>query len=144
MSIKEGLCAIIGVVGGLLCSAFGGFDVGLITLLIFMGIDYASGLILAGVFKKSKKTECGALESAAGFKGLVKKGMCLVFVLIGHQLDTFIGSSFVRDAVIIAFITNELISIVENAGVMGVPVPAAIRKSIEILNRKEKGDSNDE
>jgi len=123
---------------------FGGFDTGIITLLIFMGIDYASGLILAGVFKKSKKSECGALESAIGFKGLVKKCMCLVFVFIGCQLDSFMGTTFIRDAVIIGFISNELISIVENAGLMGVPIPAAIRKAIEILNKKEKGGSNNE
>ena len=133
---KEGVLAVIGAVGGFVASALGGFDVGLITLVVFMSIDYISGFIVAAVFHKSKKSEHGALESGAGFKGLVKKCMCLLFVLIAVRLDAFIGSDFIRDAVIIAFISNELISIVENAGLMGVPIPVVITKAIDILSKK--------
>lgn len=108
------------------------------TLLIFMVIDYITGLVVAGVFHKSKKTENGALESKAGFKGLCKKCMILLFVLIGHRLDIAIGTAYIKDAVCIAFIVNELISIVENAGLMGISVPPPIMKAIEVLNDKNK------
>ena len=108
------------------------------TLLIFMVIDYITGLVVAGVFHKSKKTENGALESKAGFKGLCKKCMILLFVLIGHRLDIAIGTAYIKDAVCIAFIVNELISIVENAGLMGISVPPPIMKAIEILNDKNE------
>ena len=64
--MKDGICTAIGVVGSTIASFFGGFDAALITLLIFMGVDYATGLIVAGVFHKSEKTENGALESRAG------------------------------------------------------------------------------
>lgn len=105
-----------------------------------MAIDYAAGLTVAGVFHASKKTESGTLESRAGWKGLCRKGMTLLFVLIGYRLDLAIGSNYVRDAVCIAFIVNELISIVENAGLMGIPIPAAITKAIDVLKSKTDGE----
>lgn len=102
---------------------------------------YQSGLVVAGVFHNSKKTTSGALESKAGWKGLCRKGMSLLFVLIAYRLDLAIGSNYIRDAVIIGFIVNETISIVENAGLMGVPLPKVINKAIDILTSKseEKG-----
>lgn len=136
--MKSGICTGIGVVGGFIASLFGGWDAGLMTLIIFMAIDYISGLIVAGVFHNSKKTESGALESKAGWKGLCKKGMVLLFVLIAYRLDIIIGTSYIRDTVIIGFIANELISIVENAGLMGIPLPNVIKKAIDILTTKEK------
>lgn len=137
---KEIFLAVLGAIGGFIATAFGGFDAGLIALMTFMGIDYFSGFILAAVFHKSKKSENGSLESGAGFKGLVKKCMYLVFVLIAVQLDAVIGTHFVRDAVIIAFISNELISIIENAGMMGIPIPIVLTKAIDVLNKKGKGE----
>lgn len=134
--MKEGLCTGIGVVGGFIASLFGGWDAALITLLMFMVIDYISGLIVAGVFHNSNKTETGTLESKAGWKGLCRKCMTLLFVLIAYRLDLALGVAYIRDAVIIGFMTNELISIVENAGLMGLPLPAVITKAIDVLTKK--------
>ena len=129
--------AVIGILGASIASLFGGWDTAMVTLLIFMAIDYISGLIVAAVFKKSPKTETGALESRAGFKGLFRKGMTLLIVLIDCRLDLVMHTNFMRDAVVIAYIVNESISIIENAGLMGIPVPKAIIKAIDILKRKE-------
>lgn len=134
--MKTTICTILGVIGSAVATIFGGWDSGLATLLIFMGLDYISGLVVAGVFHKSNKTETGALESKAGWKGLCKKIMTLVFVVVAHRLDLVIGVQYIRDAVIIAFIANELISLVENAGLMGVPLPSIIVKAIDILQKK--------
>jgi toxin secretion/phage lysis holin len=139
MNIKEGICTGIGVIGSIIVSAFGGWDTGLVTLLIFMGIDYFSGLVVAGVFHKSNKTESGALESKAGWKGLCRKCMTLLFVLIAYRLDLAIGVDYIRNAVIIGFMANELISIVENAGLMGLPLPDAINKAIDVLTEQKEG-----
>lgn len=135
--MKASILTATGVTGSFITGAFGGWDKGLITLVIFMAIDYVTGLMVAGVFKKSKKSENGALESRAGFKGLCKKCMVLLFVLIAHRLDFMLGANYIRDAVIIAFIANETVSVVENAGLMGVPIPAIITKAIDVLNKKE-------
>lgn len=128
----------VGVVGGFIASLFGGWDVALTTLVIFMGIDYVTGLIVAGVFHNSGKTESGALESRAGWKGLCRKGMTLLIVLIACRLDLIMNTNFVRDAVVIGYIANETISIVENAGLMGLPIPSAITKAIEVLTKKNE------
>ena len=134
--MKEGLCTGIGAVGGFIASLFGGWDAALITLLMFMGIDYISGLVVAGVFHNSNKTETGTLESKAGWKGLCRKCMTLLFVLIAYRLDLALGVTYIRDAVIIGFMANELISIVENAGLMGLPLPAVITKAIDVLTKR--------
>ena len=110
------------------------------TLIIFMAIDYITGLIVAGVFHNSEKTANGALESRAGWKGLCRKGVTLLVVLVACRLDLVMGSNFIRDAVIIAFVANETISIIENAGLMGIPIPAAIMRAIEILKNKAESE----
>ena len=140
--MKNGLCTIVGTVGGFIASLFGGWDTALATLLIFMAVDYVTGLIVAGVFHKSQKTASGALESRAGWKGLCRKGTSLLVVLVAYRLDLVIGSNFVKDATIIAFIANETISIIENAGLMGAPIPAVIVKAIDVL--KQKADDSQE
>ena len=140
--MKNGLCTIVGTVGGFIASLFGGWDTALATLLIFMAVDYVTGLIVAGVFHKSQKTENGALESRAGWKGLCRKGTSLLVVLVAYRLDLVIGSNFVKDATIIAFIANETISIIENAGLMGAPIPAVVVKAIDVL--KQKADDSQE
>lgn len=138
--MKNNICVILGLIGSFISGLFGGWDNGLITLLVFMAIDYVSGLVVAGIFHNSQKTESGALESRAGWKGLCRKGMTLLFVLIAYRLDLIIGTNYIRDAVIIGFIANELISIVENAGLMGIPLPAVIKNAIDILTTKAESE----
>ena len=110
--MKEAICTGIGVAGSAIAALFGGWDAALITLMIFMGIDYLTGLIVAGVFHTSEKTENGTLESRAGWKGLCRKGVSLLIVLVACRLDVVMGSNFIRDAVVIAFIANENLSII--------------------------------
>lgn len=138
--MKPGFFTTIGLIGGAIASLFGGWDASLATLTLFMGVDYVTGLIVAGVFHNSEKTENGALESRAGWKGLCRKGVTLLVVLVACRLDLVIGSNFIRDAVVIAFITNETISIIENTGLMGIPIPAVIMRAIEILKNKAESE----
>lgn len=138
--MKEKICTIAGIVGGTIAAAFGGWDASLVTLLIFMAIDYITGLVVAGVFHTSPKTNGGALESRVGWKGLCRKGVTLLIVLVACRLDLILGSTFIRDAVVIAFIVNETISLIENAGLMGVPIPKVITRAIEVLKKKADGD----
>lgn len=139
MKIK--LLTVVGVIGSWFASLFGGWDAALKTLIIFMAIDYISGLIVAGVFHTSEKTENGTLESMAGWKGLCRKGVTLLVVLVSCRLDLVMGSNFIRDAVVIAFIANETISIIENAGLMGIPIPSVIIRAIEVLKNKAENEN---
>ena len=134
------ILSAVGVAGSFIASLFGGFDAALVTLLIFMGIDDATGLAVAGLFYARRKTPNGMLESRAGWKGLCRKGVTLLVVLVACRLDLVMGSSFIRDAVVIAFIANETISIIENAGLMGVPIPEVIVRAIEVLKQKTEDE----
>lgn len=136
---KNILISIIGVIGSAIASAFGGWTTGLTTLVIFMAIDYVTGLIVAGVFHKSTKTDSGTLESRAGFKGLCRKGAMLLVVLVAYRLDLAVGTAYIKDAVIIAFMANEAISIIENAGLMGVPMNDTLKNAIDVLQKKGSG-----
>lgn len=138
--MKEIICTTIGAVGSGIAAIFGGWDAALKTLIIFIIIDYVSGLVVAGVFHKSTKTDTGTLESKAGFKGLCRKGMILLIVLIGARLDLAIGVDYIRNAVCIGFMANEAISIVENAGLMGLPLPDVVKKAIDILKQKANSE----
>lgn len=133
------LYSVIGAVGGFIAMAFGGWSEALITLIIFMSVDYITGLAVAGIFKKSKKSENGALESRAGFKGLCRKGVALMIVLVAVRLDIIMHTTYIKDAVIIAFVANESISIIENAGLMGIPIPSVIAKAIDVLRKDSDG-----
>lgn len=136
------ICGIIGAVGSAIAQSLGGWDASIITLVTFMGIDYLTGLICAAVFHKSVKSADGKLESRASFKGLCRKGMILLLVLVGARLDLLIGANYIRDGICIAFIANETISITENAIIMGIPVPDLIMQAIGMLKRKGD-DKND-
>ena len=135
--MKHGICAVLGMVGSLIAGAFGGWNGAFVTLLIFMAADYLSGLAVALVFRKSPKTKSGGGSSRVGWKGLCRKGMTLLIVLVAYRLDLILGVNYIRDTVMIGFIANETISVTENAGLMGVPLPKIITKAIDILNDKE-------
>ena len=134
--IKALICTIVGMIGAVITNLFGGWTRDMETLLIFMAIDFLTGLIVAGVFKRSEKSSSGALDSHAGWKGLCKKCVTLFFVLIAHRLDLVLDTNYIRTATTIGFILNELISITENAGLMGIPLPQIITKAIEVLKHK--------
>ena len=136
--MKEYFCTAVGLTGGAIASLYGGWDAALQTLIICMAVDYITGLIVAGVFHASPKTKTGTLESRAGWKGLCRKGMSLLIVLVACRLDAVMGSSFVRDAVVIGFIANETLSIIENAGLMGVPIPKVLARAVDILKQRSE------
>ena len=91
--IKAHICTVTGLLGAAVAALFGGWNEALQTLVLFMVIDYVTGLIVAGVFHASEKTEEGRLESRAGLIGLCRKCMILFFVLIGYRLDLVIGTT---------------------------------------------------
>ena len=143
--MKESICTAIGITGSFIAGLFGGFDASMVTLLAFMGVDYVTGLIVAAV-GKSRKSRNGHLSSLIGWKGLAKKCVSLLLVLVAVRLDIVLGTSYIRDCVCIAFMCNELISIIENAGLLGVPLPEILIKAIDMLQSKSgsgKEDSDD-
>jgi toxin secretion/phage lysis holin len=142
LNIKNNIFIGLGLIGGAAVSALGGKTPVLIAFLVAMAIDYLTGLIVALVFKSSPKTETGGAQSKAGFIGLIKKVFILLILVMVNQIDIVLGSNgFIRTATIIGFMVNECLSIVENAGLMGIKMPPAVTNAIDIL--KKKSESKD-
>lgn len=135
-------CGGIGALGSFLAALFGGWSRDLTTLVIFMAVDFLTGLAAAAL-SRSQKTESGGLSSAVGFGGIAKKVMILVLVLVAHRVDLALGVSYVKTAAVIAFMVNEAISIVENAGLIGVPMPAVLLRAVDLLGGKADGHEGD-
>ena len=134
--MKSSVCTALGFLGGLVSWAFGGWDAAIAALVVCMGVDYLSGSIVALVFHKSTKSESGSYNSIYGIKGLFKKGLMLLFVLVAVQIDTLLGVAYVRDAVCLGFCCNEILSITENLGLAGIPLPQTVTKALEQLQKK--------
>lgn len=141
--MKNILITLTGVAGSLLVSLFGGWNEALTTLLIVMAIDYLTGFILASVFHKSPKTETGGYDSKVGWKGLFRKAMVFCILVIAHRIDMLVGEgSYVMNGVCIAFIVNDSLSIIENAGLMGIPIPKFLNNALNVLKEKNEGDKS--
>ena len=133
--MKEWICMIAGIVGGFITTLLGGWDSALATLVVFMGIDFVTGLVTA-VMGKSKHSDSGLLNSKAGWIGLAKKFCILLMVAVGVRIDILLGTTYIRDTVCISFCLNELLSIIENGTLMCIPFPPAIKKAIDVLQTK--------
>lgn len=140
--IKNGVLAGLSLVGTFVAEALGGWDAAMQVLVALMVADYVTGVLVAAVWHNSNKSQSGALDSKAGFKGLVKKCMILLLVWIGVLLDQAMGTNYIRTAVVLFFIGNEGISLLENLGLMGVPYPAFLQKALEALH--DRGDQGGE
>lgn len=136
MTAKTIYYAALGTVsaaGAVIANALGGWDTGLQTLVALMAVDYVTGVLCALVWKKSPKSEDGAFESNTSFKGLLRKMAVLLCVLVACRVDVYTGTDMARNAVILFFIANDGLSIVENLGIMGVPIPPAMKNAFEAL-----------
>ena len=134
--MKEFICAAIAGIGTFLTFIFGDWDVALQCLVIAVALDYISGVIKAFVNKE--------LSSKIGLKGLLKKVGVFVIVALAVLIDKITGESgMVRTLVIYYFVANEGLSIVENLGEAGLPIPDVIKKALKSLKNESKGKSND-
>ena len=134
--MKGYLNTLIGMLGAGLTIVFGELSPMLVALCVAMLIDYVSGMLVALVFKNSPKTNSGKASSEVCIRGLVKKLFMLVLVAMGNRLDLALNVNFVKMGIIYAFLSNEVLSIIENATLMGIPVPEVIKNALDILNGK--------
>lgn len=131
----------LAAVGAVIDQALGGWDTMLQTLATVMAIDYALGIVLALVWKNSNKTPDGSFESRASIKGLFRKCGILLCVLVAARLDALFGvQGYVRNTVIFFFLANEGLSVVENLGLMGLPMPDMLKNAF--LELRKKGEQN--
>lgn len=131
---------VLAAIGSWLALFLGPMDGLLITLLVFVIVDYITGIVSAGINHK--------LSSSVGFKGIAKKVFIFVIVGVANLIDRYIlggGYAVLRTATVFFYLANEGISILENAGECGLPIPTKIRQLLEQLRDKgDKGDDNTE
>lgn len=138
--MRETVSTLTGLGAGLISWLAGGFDLPIVALIVCMSVDYVTGLIVAGVFHSSPKTPGGGLSSRVGWKGLARKFVTLLIVVVGNLADVLLGQCCIRDAVVIGFCANECISILENAALMGIRVPKVLSDALEKLGKEEAHD----
>ena len=126
--MKEIICTIAGVVGGFVATLLGGWDAALSTLIVFMGVDFVTGLVTAAI-GKSKHSKSGKLNSKAGWIGLAKKFCILLMVVVAVRIDILLGTTYIRDTVCISFCLNELLSIVENTNAKSICYEVKVAKN---------------
>lgn len=130
---------IVAVAGAIASYLFGGWSSLLSILLAFVVADYITGVIASSME--------GKLNSKTGMKGIAKKVFIFMFIAAAHLVDTVLGDLHLfRDATIFFYLANELLSIIENGGRIGVDIPPALLKSVEVLKGKsdiEEGEDNE-
>ncbi len=127
----DGLRWFSAAAGALLAWLIGGFDELFKILVVFAILDYTSGITLAWINKQ--------LNSARGLRGIAKKTFLLSLVVVADKVDYVLGGSdFLRNAIIYALMVNEAISILENCGAMGIPIPKQFFSALEKLQSKEE------
>jgi len=124
--------SVVAVLGAIITFLLGGWSPLLQVLVIFIAIDYAVGVVVAGYH--------GKLSSKIGFKGIAKKVLILLLVAVAYSIDTISGDgTLMRDAVIFFYLANELLSILETVGKTSLPVPDVLKNAVETLNNKGEG-----
>ncbi|MFD1953480.1 holin family protein [Paenibacillus thailandensis] len=126
------VCSVSGLLGAVVTFSFGMWTEALTFLLCAMGVDYITGI--AAALREGK-----GLNSGVGFWGLARKGLILLVILLAHRVDVLLQiNNMAMGAATYFYITNELISIIENYGRLGLPLPPQLRKIIEVLKEKTK------
>lgn len=128
---------VFSAAGAAILSALGGWDTSLQFLIGIMAVDYLLGILIALVWHKSQKTPDGTFESNASLKGLLRKFSVLLVVYVAVQLDAVAGTDgYLRTAVILFFVANEGFSVIENLGIMGVPMPESVKNAFAAIKQK--------
>ena len=143
MKLKYIIELIISSLGTFIINIIGKPTDELMILLMLMMIDLITGTIVSAVWHKSSKTKSGKLSSRVMFKGIVKKILTLVIVVIAYQLDILLGINIIRYIVIITLIIEEILSIIETITLTGLKVPAIITRALDVLERSVKDDFSD-
>ena len=140
--VKNIFCVTLGAAGGLISWMLGAWSGDMTLLAVLMAVDFIMGLCVAGIFKSSEKSEKGAIDSRVAWRGLCKKVITWLIVLCAHRIDVALGISYIKTAAVVGFIANEAISVVENAGLMGIKLPKGVKEAFDVLIKR--GGNNDD
>lgn len=128
---------ILSAVGAVFLKLLGGWDTAMMLLIILITVDFITGIMVAAL-GRSPKTATGGLSSNRCFVGLCRKITIIGLIMVCNIVDMYLNTSFVRDGAIIGFAVNEMLSLFENAGLLGLKLPVAVTNVIDILKPKEE------
>lgn len=143
MKVKQVISLVIGALTTGILKVIGEPTQDLKILLLLMVIDLIVGFTVSAVWHKSNKTKSGKVSSKAMFKGIVKKILTLVLVVVAYQIDILLSYDVIRHVAIIGFIVQEIISIIENIAITGIKAPDIITKALDVLERSVKDEFSD-
>ncbi|MBL4934069.1 phage holin family protein [Clostridium paridis] len=144
INFKNGILTTIVAFGEELGLILGGYNSILIALICCMIIEYICGLIVTYVIKNSSKTETGVAQGKVDLIGLVRKILILLIIVMVNQIDIVLASNgFLRNAVMIGFMANECLSIIEKVGLTGIELPPSVKNAIDVLKKKGEMNQND-
>lgn len=135
-NIITGIKVAFALIGGWITAVLGGWDTALQVLVMFVAMDYITGLIAAWYEKR--------LDSRIGFKGIAKKIMLFVPVAVGYWLDVLLGQEILRSLAIWFYLANEGLSMLENLGRCGVPILEPLKDALEQLKKRGEGESENQ
>ena len=136
--------SVVAAAAGFVAGLFGEWTVAMTVLVVLMVVDYITGC-LCGFFGKSGKTESGRWLSSAAFKGLLHKGLIMLVILVAAQLDLVVaaGTSTFKTMAVFYYISCEGLSVVENIGLLGLPLPPFLKNALEVLKSKNENGHDD-
>lgn len=140
---KEHLGHIVGLIGAIIATPLGGYDMLLEALLLLILLDIIAGVVRAALFNSSKYSNNG-LTSSALFKGALRKIMILIIIAVCVVIDRILGISYVRNYSILYFIATEGLSLLEHMVIMGVPFPAFVKDILDVILEKANSGNNGE
>lgn len=134
VNYKDAACAVFAGIGAWIAQIYGGWTQAMTALVVFVVADVATGM-LCGLAKKSPNTDGGGLSSKVMREGAAKKVEIFFILLIAAWLDIAMHVTIWKDAACIYYIAEEGLSILENAGALGLPIPDKLKSAIEALKK---------
>lgn len=144
IKLKSIVSIVTGTIGSLLINLIGKPTDDLIILIVLMIIDLIVGFLVSAIWQKSSKTDSGKLSSTVMFKGIAKKFLTLIIVVVAYQLDNMLATSIIRHIAIISLSIEEILSIIENIAFTGINIPSIIKKALDVVESEvnKSGFSN--
>ena len=141
----EKILTMLAAAAGFVAGLFGEWTAAMTVLVVLMVVDYITGCF-CGFLGKSTKTETGHWLSSTAFKGLLHKGLIMLVILVATQLDRVVtvGASTFKTMAVFYYISCEGLSVVENIGVLGVPLPPFLKNALEVLKTKNENMPDDD
>lgn len=131
------LSGCIATIGAFFLSLIGGWSPLVEALCLFILLDVTTGLVQTCYFGKSRKTASGKFSSTVMYRGILRKGMIFLVLIIGARFDLVFGTEYILEAVMLFYLVQESLSVCENLSACGLPMPQVLKKILDVLDERK-------